>query len=271
MEMKTNFTKAAEKSVGEIPFTPTQDNYNYAKEAIDIVEAAGVNKERSHKELDKVYHALRGVSKGSRRWLCREGSKELKLAGAEVTESLVPYALRGRLGKIYKIRYPDLQDFVYILHCWRQHGIVLEELCGELTKCGNIRQALAFEDFDRAIQKFWVEGPEKELTFLDDEGIATSIYGTSIGYTSGKLESDLKKAMELTKYETLSCHIISSLLKVSDVALLGLTSDSIYLLDKGGALAKQMEVMSEIEFPGMYFAYNIKLVGEVTKIEDSLF
>ncbi len=265
--MRTSFTELQIGSVGALPYTQREGEYEVAERALSVINVAGVNPDFARAELESLQKVL---AKGSLQWQLYRGMC-LGVSRHRVHTSLVPYALQERLGRIYQVRFDGLTDFMCIIHSWRYHGVTIEGLDAGLKDYG-LNDEVPFEVFKAVIDSMWETKPTNErVIFQDSEGCPVSIYNTPAIFASGVRDA-VRESIDISSYETMCQHIISCMIELpKSVALLGIAEDECYILDTTGRNdADIVSTFSDLVFPRRYFSRYIKFTGEVTRVEDSL-
>lgn len=265
--MRTSFTDLQIGAVGTLPYTQRDDGYEVAERALSGINVAGINPDFTLAELSSLQPIL---TKGNLAWQLYRGMC-LGVNRHRVHTALVPYALQERLGRIYKIRFEGLVDFMCILHSWRYHGVTMVGLDEGLSDYG-LNDEVPFEVFKAVVDEMWEQNPTNErVIFQDSDGCPVSIYKTPVILSSGVRDA-VFESIDTSAYETMCQHIISCMLELpKSVALLGVSEDDCYILDTTGRNeADILSTFCDLVFPRRYFSRYIKFTGEVTRIEDSL-
>ena len=266
--MRTHFTELQISSVGALPYVQREGEYAVAERALSIINIPGINPEFALEELRSLKSTL---TNSKLNWQFYRGMC-LGVNRHRVHTSLVPYALQGRLGRIYRVKFEGLIDFMCIIHCWRYHGVTMAGIDAALSDY-QLNDEVPFEVFKAVIDSMWEVTPQNErVIFQDFEGCPVSIYNTPTLLASGVRDS-VRESVDLSAYETMCHHIISCMIELpKSVALLGVSEDECYILDTTGRNDTDIvSTFSDLVFPRRYFSRYINFTGEITRIEDSLF
>ena len=264
--MRLQFTDTQLSAVGKLPFVQREGEYEDALNAINLVELPEFNKRAALTELNEIKDLLGGDLE----WRLFRGSC-LGVSNRKVSAALVPYAIKQKLGRVYRVRITGLTDLMRIIHCWRYHGVNMVDIDAALVNYA-VSDEIPFEVFKAAIDNLWRDSPDGErIIFQNGEGYPVSIYNTQVSLNSN-VSASVAESISLSSYETMSCHVITSMIAVPrSVQLLGISDESCYVLDTTGRNGADISsIFSTLIFPRRYFARILKFIGEVTLMEDRL-
>lgn len=266
--MRTSFTDLQLSSVGALPFIQREGEYEVAEKAIQTISIPAINPDFALEELRNFKDTLQS---GKLDWELYRGMC-LGVNKHRIHQALVPYALQERKGRIYRVHFDGLSDFMCIIHCWRYHGVSMAGLDDGLSEY-QISDEVPFEVFKSVIDTMWDPTPtsKERIIFQGQDGSPVSIYNTPVLSFSGVRDA-VRESIYTSSYETMCQHVLTCKLELpKSVVLLGISDDECYVIDTTGRNdADIVRTFADLVFPRRYFLRYIKFTGEVTRIEDGL-